>query len=221
MTSGGILSSASITNPGSGYTHSNPPVCLIKSPEITEEDMAVISYLGDYGQIVGVGTTSNGSQNQLTFDFFIPVNSDLRNTNLVGTAITISGISTNDYLTISNTNISIGDTFASEDTSGTKIGIGTTALDMVYQVVSSETRDENVTGIGTTSIRRIVVNIDTAAGFAFTNTSNMGNYSWGKIKVSRELIPSQFNFYGDNGLIGISTSALVTRFNPLKFNNYV
>ena len=92
---------------------------------------------------------------------------------------------------------------------------------MVYQVVSSETRDENVTGIGTTSIRRIVVNIDTAAGFAFTNTSNMGNYSWGKIKVSRELIPSQFNFYGDNGLIGISTSALVTRFNPLKFNNYV
>lgn len=221
MTSGGILSSASIINPGSGYTHSNPPICLIKSPTITEEDMAVNSYLGDYGQIVGVGTTSSGSQNQLTFDLFIAVNSDLRNTNLVGTAITISGISTNDYLTISNTNISIGNTFASEDTSGTTIGIGTTTLDMIYQVASSKIRNENVIGVGTTSIRRIVVNIDTAVGFAFTNTSNMGNFSWGKINVSRALVPSEFNFYGNGGLIGISTSALVTRFNPLKFNNYV
>ena len=221
MTAGGVLESASIINPGSGYTHSNPPICLIKSPSITEEDMAVNSYRGDYGQIVGIGTTADGSQHQLTFDFFIPENSDLRNSDLVGTAITMTGISTNDYLTISNTNISIGDTFASQDTTGSTIGIGTTSLDMIYQVISFETKNVTVEGVGATSINRITVNIDIDAEFAFTNTPNMGNYSWGKIDVSRSINPNQFNLYSENGLTGISTSALVTRFNPLKFDNYL
>ena len=54
-----------------------------------------------------------------------------------------------------------------------------------------------------------------------SSSFNFGRFSWGKMNVSRNINPSTFNFYGEDGITGLSTSALVTRSNPLKFNNYV
>ena len=49
----------------------------------------------------------------------------------------------------------------------------------------------------------------------------MGNYSWGRVDLTGRVQSYTYNFYGDNGVIGITTSGLVRRTNPLKFRNYI
>ena len=217
----GEVTSVSITNGGVGYTGSQVPVVLFEEPSVTTETINVSSYEGDYGKIVGVGTTNSGSQQQLEFDLFIPVESFMRSGDLVGTGITISGISTGDFLTIFDTNVSIADTFASQDESGVTVGLGTTHVDNVYKVIGVARTDENVLGVGITAIQRITVNIDTASTLGFTTGTDIGEYSWGKIMFDPRTTPKEFNSYTMNGYVGISTSGLVRRTTPLRFSEYI
>ena len=221
--SGSTVASITVTSPGTGYSSVAPSV-LIEEPTITYENCLAYSYEGDFGVIVGVGTTTSGSQSQFYFDTFIPSDSTMRNSLYVGTAVTVSGISTTDYLVIKNTNLSIGGTFASQTTTGAHIGIATTALDCVYQVASFEDNNQiihegSLVGF-TTTLRRIFVNVDNAGSIGYTTAPYMGDFSWGKITLEDRADPQSFNFYGDNGVSGISTSALVIRRNPLKFVGY-
>ena len=223
--SGSGVASITVTSPGSGYTTTNVPQVLIASPQITYEDSVVEDYFGDFGIIVGLGTTSSGSQSQFYFDTFIPQSSPIRDYSYVGLGSTsISGISTGDYLVALNTNLSVGGTFASQTTTGTHIGIATTALDCVYQVASFEDNDITVTvgsTVGyTTTSRRIFVNVDNAGSIGYTTAPYLGDFSWGKITIPTRVNPQSFNFYGDDGYAGIITSALVTRYNPLKAVGY-
>jgi hypothetical protein len=48
----------------------------------------------------------------------------------------------------------------------------------------------------------------------------IGNYSWGKIFLDIRGKTQSFNFYGNRGVGGISTSALVNRESPLRYKNY-
>ena len=256
LNASGILVSASVITPGTGYTYTAPPVTLIQTPTLTEEDMSVNSYTGDHGIIVGFGTTTFtaglGTQTQIIFDFYIPVDSDMRDTDLVGTAVTVSGISTGDYFTIFNSNIGLGTPATGTleslyNDNVTVLGITTTFCDCVYQVEDVQTLQVNVTGVGTTSVRRIFTNVGSISTISFGTTEitfdstqftfdsqaftvyqggissshNFGRFSWGQIGVSRGVNGKSFNFYGEKGYAGINTSGLVTRFNSLKFNNYV
>jgi len=256
LNASGTLVSASVITPGTGYTYTTPPVTLIQTPTLTEEDMSVNSYTGDHGIIVGFGTTTFtaglGTQTQIIFDFYIPVDSDMRDTDLGGTAVTVSGISTGDYFTIYNSNIGLGTPAGSSlrtlyNDNVTVLGITTTFCDCVYQVEDVQTLQVNVTGVGTTSVRRIFTNVGSISTVSFGTTTitfdstqftfdsqvftvyqggissshNFGRFSWGQIGVSRGINAKSFNFYGEEGYAGINTSGLVTRFNPLKFNNYV
>lgn len=252
----GKLSSVSVTTPGTGYTHTTPPVTLVQPPTLTEESMSVTYYKGDHGIVVGFGTTTFtaglGTQTQVIFDFYIPVDSDMRDTDLVGTAVTVSGISTGDYFTIFNSNIGLGTPATGTleslyNDNVTVLGITTTFCDCVYQVEDVQTLQVNVTGVGTTSVRRIFSNVGSISTVSFGTTEitfdsdqftfdsqvftvyqggissshNFGKFSWGQIGVSRGTNGKSFNFYGEDGYVGIKTSGLVTRLNPLKFNNYV
>ena len=219
--SSGSVSSITVVNPGTGYTTSNPPSVLIEDPRTIREEIDVLSYTGDYGTVVGLGTTDSGSQEQIIFDLFIPQDSFMRNIALVGTAVTISGISTGDYFTIYGTNTSIGNTFGTQRTDGSSIGVGTTALDMVYQAVSVEVKELTIPGIGQTHISRVVTNVDSyGVGFSTVSLPSLGNYSWGKINLDDRSQKRSFEFYGDNGYTGISTSGFVFRNVALKDDNY-
>ena len=219
--SGGSVTSVTVANPGSGYTTSNPPSVLIEDPRTIREEINVLDYTGDYGIVVGLGTTDSGSQEQIIFDLFIPQDSFMRNIALVGTAVTISGISTGDYFTIYGTNTSIGNTFGTQRTDGSSIGVGTTALDMVYQAVSVEVKELTIPGIGQTHINRVVTNVDSyGVGFSTVSLPSLGNYSWGKINLSDRTDKRSFEFYGNNGYTGISTSGFVFRNVALKDDNY-
>ena len=135
----------------------------------------------------------------------------------------MSGISTSDYFTLYGTNLSIGSTFASQNNAGVSVGIATTALDCVYQVHSTtQINNYNIPGIGNTGVIRVFTNVDgVGSGIISTRDQDMGEFSWGKINFSGRTRRESFNFYGDNGYTGISSSGLVTRFNPLKYTNYL
>ena len=79
------------------------------------------------------------------------------------------------------------------------------------------TFDSNKTGVGT-------VTWDTQSQPTYTGTilsmANQGKYSWGKLTVVRG-DSKIYNYYGDNGVIGLQTSGMVTRYNPLEYKDYV
>ena len=77
---------------------------------------------------IGIGTG-------IVFDLYIPKGSALRDENINSPdAVTRSGLQTGYYFTVSNTNIGSGVTAVSMTSSIGYVGVGTTALDGVYEV---------------------------------------------------------------------------------------
>ena len=219
----GIITSITLTNVGTGYTNTNPPVVLVSPPSSVEEINTVNDYIGDYGTIVGFGKTVIGAQNQLIFDFYIPTDSYMRNTSVTGTAVTISGISTNDFFLVYNSNIGSGTTsFNSLDFDGSTIGVGTSFVDNVYQVNSSEIIEVS-TGVGLTYVNRVFVRVDdfTHSPSGITTSQYYGSYSWGKVILSGRSGVSSYTSYTTSGITGISTSLIVQRTSSLKYKNYI
>jgi len=220
----GIVTSIRISSPGIGYTRANPPVVLVASPSVTYETLSNVQYEGDFGIIAGFGSTSVGlASTGIYFDLFIPQNSFLRNSkiNPVGVASTgVSGIQTGYYLSIYNTNLGKSTTSIRGDRSS--IGIGTTCLDNVYQVISNSVFKTNVVGVGSTYINRIVVGVSSYNGFTgFALTTFYGQYSWGRITIGASRTnPKSYSWYNQKGVSGISSSPLVRRINPLKYRDY-
>jgi hypothetical protein len=222
--SSGIVTGVTITNPGVGYTNTNIPTVLITPPSTSTETNTVSSYQGDSGVIVGVGTTTDGAQSQLIFDMFIPLDSDLRNSTLTGTAVTLSSLNVDDYFMVFESNT--GSPVTSLDSAGsTNVGIGSSFIDNVYSVQSVESVEKNVSGI-TTYVRRVFVNTQTLMpyGTGITTSDYLGKFSWGKIILPYRSAENSYTAYTMGGIgtitSGISTSMMVQRFDPLKSKNY-
>ena len=204
----GIVNGITITNPGTGYTFT-PQVIFEKEPLI-EEEFTGVSYNGDRGLIMGVTSVTSGSNSgvstdspALTFDIF-PTQT------LLGAPSDKTGIVTGQYVVIQGT--SFGDGVVSIGTHTSKIvSVGNSFADNVYQV-------GHYVDVGTGStIRRITCNISSLSGIN-TNTTNtvIGSYSWGTITVPGTRNANSFEFYNQNGLSGIQTSAHISRTLQLK-----
>lgn len=169
--SAGIVTNFNITNSGIGYTSTNPPTILIEPPASFKEVDLVNNYSGDNGVIVGFGTTTIGVTNKYVFDFYIPEDSYLRDSNIVGTAVTLSGISTGDYFVVRNSNVGLANTTQeSLRNDSTLIGIATQFVDNVYQVYSKETAVISLAGIGNTNVTRVLANVSAFNASAFDST---------------------------------------------------
>jgi len=82
--SGGIINSVTITNPGFGYTFTNPPQLIIETPKAsTELITAVQNIQGFSGIITGITTSTGTGGHPLALKFFFRSNSpdanDLQN----------------------------------------------------------------------------------------------------------------------------------------------
>ena len=235
----GTITGIAITSIGAGYTSSNPPAVLISPPTWSEEENKITSYSGDDGIVVGFGTTTVGVSTgyQLIFDLHIPLSSDLRNSTIAGTAVTISGISTGDYFVINDSNVGIATTsiraYASD---GATIGIGSAFVDNVYEVNTFEIVNTPTgvatdgVGIGTSHCKRVFVKIGdnftwdgdwpSFSGIGIQTGNYFGSYSWGKIILPSRSESNSYNAYTDGGVGGISTSMVVRRSAALKFKNF-
>ena len=150
----------------------------------------------------------------------------MRDNDIVGTAVTISGISTGDYFVVSNTNI--GSAVTSIDSSGSIVGVGTSFIDNVYYVDDHEIiiaptgiASDGV-GIGTSHIKRVFVRVSDNFAYSGISTSGyFGEYSWGKIILTARSGINSYTSYTNDGVTGITTSMRVQRFESLKFKNYL
>ena len=217
----GSVTSVSIDNCGFGYIQSQPPSVLFESPTLNYETIDNISYSGDFGVITGIKTTSVGvAYTGLVFDFFIPLNSPLRDNKIVkvGVATTgISGIQTGYYFLINNSNVGGG--LTSLDSSGNIVGIGTSFINNVYQVAAVSIAQTAVPGIGITNVTKVTVSLSSYNNLSRIGYSNFyGEYSWGLISTPIRKNPKNFTSYAKSG--GISTSPIIQRYNKLKYIGY-
>jgi len=233
---------------GAGYTNTNPPLVLIETPNYGNEIINVDSYEGDYGIVVGFGTTTTGDNTQFIFDFFIPTDSFLRDDDYNSPTITVSGISTGDFFTIfdSDATHSKGTIVSLQNDDTTRIGVSTQFLDNIYQVASTQTLDVNVIGVGVTEVRRVFTNIVGYSTESFSSTlitfdstvytfddqsyevftGGIGsafyfaNFSWGKLNFDGRNNAQAFDAETLGGYSGLNTSTYVRRYNPLRYKNY-
>jgi len=268
------VTSINVSYGGTGYT--TAPQVLIDPPPLVSETNDVLSYNGDSGTVVGFGTTVASNIDKLIFDFHIPQNSYFRDSSIVGTAITVSGISVGDYFVIDNSNVGFAETaivsrgidnsnvgfaetaIVSRGIDNTAVGTGISFFDNVYQVesatvVSIANTSIGISTVGTalTSIVRVETRISGLSTFNFSNSQAywdstvytfdnsgeaitqgvgytggfmnrpfLGNFSWGRIELQGRSELNAYPFYGEGGVLGISTSALVTRTTQLKSKNY-
>jgi len=216
----GIVTSISITGPGTGYVSSNPPVVLIESPTFQFENNTANSFEGDFGIISGISTTSVGvASTGIVFDFVIPKNSFLRNSSITGVT-TISGIQTGYYFIINNSNVGRG--LTSLNSLGSTVGVGSTFLDNVYQVASVSIAQTSAIGFGVTYVAKVTVSVSSYNGLTGIGFSNFyGEYSWGRVILGSRSKDNSYNAYTSNGYTGISTGTILKRTNPLKYLNYI
>ena len=211
--SDGTVTGITITNPGVGYTFT--PLVSIELPKSIEESFSNIAYNGDRGTIIGINTAQNGSNSGVSTDS-PALTFDLHTTQqLPGAPSTRSGIVTGQYIVIKGT--TFGDGIVSIGTHTSKIvSVGNSFADNVYQVGHYVD-----VGAGST-IRRITCNINTALSGINTNAGIgttvgvIGNYSWGTISIPGIRSGNEFEFYNQNGVLGIETSAHIRRTRQLK-----
>ena len=242
----GSISSYNITNTGSGYDENNPPVILIESPNPVTEEIINVNYYGDFGSVVGVSRTTVGSGlTAIALDFYIDEDSFLRNPIInsdIQSTTGHSGISTNYYFVISNSNVGVS--LTSLYNNGSILCSSDNYIDGTYQVYDLEIKNKEIVGIGTTTIVEVYTRINsdldltlqtfdstllTLDSTIYTFDSNsrdfsyFGNFSWGRIafdEVRSRKNRKNFNSYHQNGYSGILTSAYVKRKNTLKFELY-
>jgi hypothetical protein len=217
------ITSFNLVSAGSGYTYTNPPLVTISPPNVKREIITQVNYSGDFGIITGIATTSipGIAQTGLIFDFLIEKDSPLRNLAYVDSIIQTSGIKSDYYFEVYGSNIGSG--LTSLRRSNSILGIGTTGIDNVYQVISVSIAQTNAYGIGLTNVAKVVTKVQgykNITGLGFSNF--YGNYSWGLI----EFLPNarkqakDFNVNISNGVVGLETSPIVRRVAPLRHFNY-
>jgi hypothetical protein len=249
VSAAGTVTGVVVSFAGTGYVDSAQ--VLIQPPTLVSETNNVDSYIGDYGVVVGFGTTTQSLIDKMIMDLYIPTYSDMRDEDLVGTAVTISSLDVGDYFMVYASNAGIGSTsITSKDINNNVIGVGTQFIDNIYQVSASTIQQRDVVGVGNTYIRRVYANISglstvtfgssnltfDSTNFTFDNdgegagsgfvgvmtASNFfGNFSWGKITLVGRSENSEYSTYPDNGISGISTWPVVQRTNHLKSVNYI
>ena len=230
ISAGGTISALTLTNVGTGYTTDKPPVVLISPPTDEEEENLITNYFGDSGVIVGFGTTTvSGVTTQFIFDLHIPYESKLRETTIVGTAVTLSSLGVNDYFIVSNSNVGSATTSITsiDPVDSSTAGVGKSFIDNVYVVQSVQNVERNIIGIGTSVFRRVFVNIDdtfafgTAGTISTTTLAGYGEYSWGKMVMASRAANNSYSAYTSGGIIGINTGMRVERSQQLKSKNYI
>jgi len=172
------------------------------------KDIEGINCSGDEGHIVGIGVSAQA----ITFEFFIPKNSPLRE-NQFG-SITKTGIGTGDYFVVSRSNVGAvgGGVTALSQTRASTVGMGNSFIDGVYQVGHIQP----LAGIGETM--RVIANIETNHQLNFTGLTSgvgafYGEFSWAKFTTGA--IGTSFSVNTLEGLTGLSTAPEIQRTNKL------
>ena len=225
----GTVSAITIVNSGAGYTNTNPPVVMIEAQAQTQETVSSVKYEGDFGEIVGIATTGvPGIGTALQLDLYVPDNSILRDTSVMSSAISVSGIQSGYYFTTFETNVGSGVTsYQGAIGNDNEIaGVGTIHIDNIYKVHSAKNITGPAllsTGVGNTTLRRVTVSVDNLEGIVrpvgigtTINGLYYGKYSWGRLHDFVKPETNSFTSVNTDGVTGIKTGPVIIRSRDLK-----
>ena len=212
-------------------TSIKPPPILIAPPKRSVEKVIRVEYEGDYGIIVGVGTTSCSGVTtclSLELDLFIPLNSRIRKS----LNISKTGITTGYLFNIVNSNFGTAPQTSLRN-DGSILGISTQFANMTFECVDWYTKQAvippgisglaSTVGIATTvtSVVVKILNSPPSNIVGFGTTAFYGNYTWGKIDLPVRVGPIEFLAKHGTKQSGITTNPIIRRKNPLKYLGYL
>ena len=224
ISSTGTVSSLNIVDGGFGFDITQNISVIISSPTAFYENINSVAVSGDYGKIVGVGTSATGIGTDTPMIIF-NIQSDVGlNTDKIGssselTPIQRSGISIGDYFVAYNTIVGNGVTSIFVSSGITTVGIGNSFIDNIY-------RADHIINNGISGVVTVFSNVKSVVGVAstsvisdnigFDTTGKVGNYSWGKMfNFDTRSSPKTF-IINNNGFTGVQSSPLVIRRSSLK-----
>ena len=201
----GVITGTTITNAGTGYSVSNPPVVLASFPKFSNEVVASIDTIEGFSGIVTGITTTTVGVSTLGLKFF-----------LNKPASNWGSLSAGDPIYIYDTTIGAGVTsLATSGADGDVVGIGISFFDNIYHI-------QSITSSGTNA--EIITNIHSNAGSSVSGISSlgsveMGKFSWGKLStVTRSSTPISI---GVTGLtVGLATASGISTFPTIQRRNY-
>ena len=214
----GTVSAITVSDAGVGYTNTNPPGVLIAPEAQTDDTLSSVKYEGDFGIITGIGTTSvvGIATTGLTFDLFIPLDSTLRDSSVMSTPITNSGIQTGYYFVVFDSYTGTGITAYGDASGASPVGIGTSFIDNIYKVMSVENVTGSAIGVGETTLRRVTVSVSSTIGVSLGSSERFGQYSWGRLHDFVKSDTKAFTAITDDGVTGIITGPVIVRTRDLK-----
>ena len=218
--SNGVVTSTTITEGGTGYTSTNPPLVIASLPPFQTEKINTIENVEGYtGIITGIQqTTRTGGKPAIKFFFnAVTQNSSgvLANVDAdklkVGYPILVSGTKVGNGLTsINGVNASV-------------VGIGTTFVDNIYivkTIAENGSTGEIVCDVHTNSASSI--NAINEVGFHSTGqsgmTTSLGSINWGRLYgngLVRSANPISI------GVTGLTIDAGLSTFPTIQRKNYV
>jgi len=206
VSAGGTISAITLSDGGFGFDLNAAVEVLISTQAVTKERITSVECEGDYGIVVGVGTSATGiNTTGPMVKFELDADSFLNQAGFGN--ITKSGITAGKYFVIYNGRV--GNGLTSVYPGGGVIGVGTTFIDNVYRA------DQVITS--NSGIVTVHSNVQSLAGLGTTSLTKIADYSWGRFyNFSRDTVnPKSFTINNQNGYTGLSTSPLVVRVTQL------
>ena len=201
----GVITGTTITNAGTGYSVSSPPVVLASFPRFSNEVVASIDTIEGFSGIVTGITTTTVGVSTLGLKFF-----------LNKPASNWGSLSAGDPIYIYDTTIGAGVTsLATSGADGDVVGIGISFFDNIYHI-------QSITSSGTNA--EIITNIHSNAGSSVSGISSlgsveMGKFSWGKLStVTRSSTPISIGVAGLT--VGLATASGISTFPTIQRRNY-
>lgn len=211
----GIVTSATITNGGFGYSQTNLPPVIFESAKPNREKVYSIKAKGDFGTIIGINTIGIGVSSlefKLKSETYDNTTLGIGYSSLDKFGVTYSQLETGDYFVIYDSNVTSGYALTGiTTTTGIKVGTSTSFIDGLYRVENVSTPSS-----GIVTVRCDFVSVPNGVNKAVNIgiTTFYGRYTWSKIydyqNRAREN-PKDFIVNTNNGLTGLSTGAEVYR----------
>ena len=207
---GGTISAITVTDGGFGYTANTNPTVLLSQETITREQCNTVNISGDYGVITTAEYKASGPNSLPAIELTLDSDEFLEQTAFGN--IARSTIAVGDYFVVYNSRVGTAGTGpTSIDKDSNIVGQGTTMIDNIYKV-------ETVTNVNSATVK-VACNVKSYASGIVTTASgtNLGYYSFGKLtNITRSSSPKSFSSNNLNGYVGVTTSSLVRRINPLS-----
>ena len=214
--SNGLVNGFTITNPGLGYSQSNPPQVIVSKPEIKTDIVAgITSIKGVSGIVTGVASTTIGADDAIKFTLVLDPDIAEANSTLPAGR---RGFNTVDLFVQGNPvfiyDTEVGNGVTSTNGSDSEVvGIGTTCLDNIYiiqQFSSSGVSPNPVIGVMTCRVISSS-NIPTTVGYS---TDPIGRFAVGILtgaNISRSNSPISIGVTGFTINSGLTSFPTVQR----------